>query len=296
MSYNVSNLQDYVNEQRDLLIKNTLLGAKTVQHANMQTGCHGKTAINILDVTATLQDGTACGFNPSGDDTFSQRWIEPAVIKVNKQWCSKDLLKKWMQHEVRVTAGQEKMPFEEKITSKIVKNVADEVEKLLWQGDTDNGDLIDGLNKTLGADVPSGQKIATGTYSDIKDLTYAVYKAIPEYALDNSVIGMSPANYRELVLALTNANMFHYAPEVDSAREFMLPGTNTKVVAIPGLASTNNVVAFEWENINFGTDLEGDMETFDLWFSKDDQVFKLNIEFIAGINVAYPDRIIFAEL
>ena len=38
--------------------------------------------------------------------------------------------------------------------------------------------------------------------------------------------------------------------------------------------------------------MEGDDEKFDLWYSKDNQEFRLAINFNAGVQVAFPDEIV----
>ena len=40
--------------------------------------------------------------------------------------------------------------------------------------------------------------------------------------------------------------------------------------------------------------MAGDEEVYDFWYSKDDRVFKLAIEFAMGIQVAYPDEVVIA--
>lgn len=55
---------------------------------------------------------------------------------------------------------------------------------------------------------------------------------------------------------------------------------------------TKKVVAADFaNNIFYGTDMEGDEEIFDLWYSKDNQEFRLAINF-AGVQVAFPDQVV----
>ena len=41
--------------------------------------------------------------------------------------------------------------------------------------------------------------------------------------------------------------------------------------------------------------MTNDQEKFDFWYSKDKQTFKLAIEFTAGVQVAYPEEIVWAD-
>ena len=38
------------------------------------------------------------------------------------------------------------------------------------------------------------------------------------------------------------------------------------------------------------------METFDLWYSKDNQEFRLAVKFNAGVQVAFPDEVVLGVL
>ena len=59
------------------------------------------------------------------------------------------------------------------------------------------------------------------------------------------------------------------------------------------LNGTKKIVAGDLKgNFFYGTDLEGDQEVFDLWYSKDNQEFRLAIKFNAGVQVAFPDQVV----
>ena len=54
-NFNVSGLPAYVDQNRDLLLKNfALVGGGTRERISIQTGVKGKAAINFLDVAPTL--------------------------------------------------------------------------------------------------------------------------------------------------------------------------------------------------------------------------------------------------
>jgi hypothetical protein len=46
----------------------------------------------------------------------------------------------------------------------------------------------------------------------------------------------------------------------------------------------------------YGTDLAGDEEVYKLWYSEDNREFRLVIEFIGGVQVAYPDQIVLGTI
>ena len=70
----------------------------------------------------------------------------------------------------------------------------------------------------------------------------------------------------------------------------ILPGTNTKVVGVAGLDDIGQGVALNVKHAFYGTDMEGDEEVFDLWYSKDNQEWRAAINFVFGVQVAFPNE------
>lgn len=290
MAINVSSLTQYVEEQRLPLIKKTIFAAPSIKYFNLQTGVKHSAALNILDTTVQFGDGATCGWDEAGTSAFSQRMLEVGNYKVNMSFCDKTMLKYWNGYEVRVAAGQKSLPFEEDFVDSVIGGVKEKLEKIIWQGvkATDKADgIVTILNSAEGVIKPSVESGAT-TYEKV----LAVYKAIPVKVLDKAVIFVGADTFRDLVLEMTAKNLYHYAPTIDESLTIVLAGTTTKVIGVEGLNGTNKIVAANPENIYFGTDMEGDEEKFDLWYSQDNQEFRLAINFNAGVQVAFPDEVV----
>lgn len=294
MAINVSGLTAYVDEQRLPLIKKTIFAAPSVKHFNLQTGIKHSAALNILNTTVEFGDGGACGWDEAGSNEFSQRILEVGNFKVNMSFCDKAMMKYWMGYEVRVAAGQKSLPFEEDFVDGIVEGVKNKLEGIIWKG-VKATDKMDGVLTILSAASASTIQPTLASGDTIYEKTLKAYKAIPASILDKAVIFMGVDNFRDLVLELTAKNLFHYAPEVDDALQIVLPGTSTKVIAVSGLNGQKAIVACNPENIYYGVDMEGDEERFDLWYSQDNQEFRLAINFNAGVQVAFPDEVVDAR-
>ena len=294
MAINVSGLTAYVDEQRLPLIKKTIFAAPSVKHFNLQTGIKHSAALNILNTTVEFGDGSACGWDEAGSNEFSQRILEVGNFKVNMSFCDKAMMKYWMGYEVRVAAGQKSLPFEEDFVDSIVEGVKNKLEGIIWKG-VKATDKMDGVLTILSAASASTIQPTLASGDTIYEKTLKAYKAIPASILDKAVIFMGVDNFRDLVLELTAKNLFHYAPEVDDALQIVLPGTSTKVIAVSGLNGEKAIVACNPENIYYGVDMEGDEEKFDLWYSQDNQEFRLAINFNAGVQVAFPDEVVDAR-
>lgn len=291
MAINVNGLSAYVDEQRLPLIKKAVLGGKSVGLMNLQTGVKKSAALNLINVNPTLQKG-GCGFNAQGDATLSQRVIETELLKVNMSFCDKDLLAYWAGYEVKVGAGKEVLPFEEYITSAIIEGVNEKVENLVWQGAKSKGAEFDGILTILDGEDEVISAQGTGAYGAIK----AAYSAIPVAVLPKASIFVGADTFRSFMLEMVEKNYFHYAADGADVQEFILPGTNTKVIAVNGLNGTNKVVAADAQNLFYGCDMLDDAETFDLYYSKDNREFRLVIEFNGGTQVAYPDEVVVATI
>lgn len=269
---------------------------------SIQTGVKGKAALNYLDIVPVLQDGADCAFTPGGTAELTQREIETAPIKVDMEFCPRKLRGKYAEYLIRINAVEEgnKLPFEEYVVDLIIDSINDRIETMIWQGDTaKTGDntlkWIDGFLKLAGAEVGViDVEIASGktAYEAILD----VYMAMPEGILDMTPeIYVSPAVFRKFVQEMVAKNWFQItvgAPQ----DEFILPGTDVKIVKTKGLAGTQNIVGTFPKNLFYATDMEGDEETIDLWYSKDDRVFKLEVLWNSGVQIAYPDMVVLGTI
>lgn len=293
MAFVVSSLPDYVNQNSKELISKSVFGAPSVRHLNLMTGVKYKEAINIVNTEAGLQERT-CGWNASGDVTFSQAIMEVGAYKVNMSLCEEDLRKKWMNSEVMTAAGAEVLPFEERITGEIVASIANKVEKLIWQADksAQTPDLFNGLLTQIKASASAHdvQSAASTAYGKIKD----VYMAIPASILDKAVIFVGVDTFRSYCQDLVTQNLYHYSAELDPENmEVILPGTNTRVIAVSGLNGTGAIVASDPRNLFYGVDMVDDLEQFKLWYSDDNQEFRLAVKFNAGAAIAFEDLVVY---
>ena len=279
---NLSQLSVYVDENKLGLIRKSVLGAKTTNYLNLQTGVVGKTKINLLDTTVQFGDGSACGWNEAGTSTITQREINPAPIKVNMSFCDKAMQKYFMNHQITVAAGRSTLPFEEDFIAGVIEGVGKKLEDAIWNGITINEVQYDGFVQLVTKQATTGSTV----YDSVKNL----YNGIPSASLMDTVIFIGIDGFRSLAGELTAKNLYHYDPKVDEAFEMVLPGTTTRVIGVPGLDGSNKAYAINTKHAFYGTDMQNDNETFDFWYSKDNQEFRLAINFVEGVQVAFPDE------
>ena len=301
MAYVVTGLSDYVQDNKDLITKDIVLGAKSIDSATIQPGVKGSANLNMLAVAPAFQDGSSCGWNASGDTTFSKRTIVAGDVKINMAFCKKTLIGKWTEYLVRFGNNNDEMPFGKYVMNEVQKEIKKWMEKMVWQGDvTNNSDLFDGWLTILNAASGTIKKtIASGKTA--YEAIYQVYMAIPEEILETEglCIRVSPKVFRAFAKELTDKNMYHYA--ADDVRQIILPGTNCPVIMTEGLADATGtnyrkIVATYDRNRVFGTDMMDDQEDISLKFSEDNDEWRLKANWNAGVQVAFPDLVVLGTM
>ena len=296
MALNVSTLSNYVEEKRLPLIAKSFLRGKTIDLIQIETGVLQDTALNLVSASVEFGDGATCGWNATDGVALSQRILKPTFLKVNQSFCDKSLLKKWASYEVKLAAGREQLPFEEKFMEEIANAINESIEKLVWQGDSSHTNEPDGFLKILEAGgsgvVSATWSAGTSAYNKIK----AVYNAIPANIIDkeDTVIFVGEETYREFIQDLVAANLYHFSPDY-KAGEYMVPGTSIRVIAVNGLNGTGKIVAGRLSNFFYGVGAEDDKDTFDFWYSQDSREFRLAVYFAIAVQVAYPNEIVLGK-
>lgn len=282
MAYNVESLGAYVQENKDIILKDIVFGGEygnTIPLMTKQLGIKTTEKIHPSTLEAVLQDVSGeCGFNPQGDLNISERTITTKQKKVNMEFCLEKLLGKFAEYKVRVGANEDALPFEAEIIDGLVKSINKQVEKDVW------ADLI--TNTTAQLTVAS-----TGT---AYERVMAVYMALPEAILEDAVIFVSPATFREYVKDLVDKNFYHYNPADGDLEEIFIPGSGVKVRKAKGLAEQTDDVIFGTspKNMIYGTDFMDNKEEVKAWFSDDNDTYRIKVRFNYGANVAFPDLVV----
>lgn len=279
MAYNVEGLSQYVKENEGVIVKDIVFGGvygDTIPLMAKQLGIKTSERIHPSTVEAVLQDVDGCKFEAQGGLNISERTIVTKQKKVNMDFCPETLLNKFAEYKVRVGADEGAMPFEGEILEGLVKSINKQVEAGVWT------DL-------LNAEGISGK---TSTSKNAYDRIMEAYMAIPEEILEDAIIFVSPATFREYVKALVDKNFYHYNPADGDLNEMFIAGSGVKVRMAYGLKGTNDIYATSPKNMIYGTDFLNNKEEVKVWFSDDDDVFKVKVRFNYGAQVAFPDLVV----
>lgn len=293
LSYNVSALPSYVDQTRPDLIAKSVMGAKSADLFSLITGVKGPTALNLISSNVQFGDGAACGWDEAGSTSLSQSVITPRALKINMSICDKTLLNKWAGYLVKVQANKldRDLPFEEYFMNDVIRNVKAGIETMIYQGDSANVNAVefDGLLKILGAGNPVAVTTTGTAYQFVKDIAMAMPASILDK--DDLVILVGMDIYREYIQNLVSSNFYHYDPK-NGDNEYVLPGTNIRVIGVNGLNGTNKGIGASLGNLFYGVNMEDGDEVFDLWYSKDNREFRMAIEFVAGVQVAFDNEVV----
>lgn len=296
----VSSLPAYVKENQDVLIDQVAIMGPTINRMAKQTGIKKSAYLNYLDVRPVLQPGAGCGFTPQGEIELTDRELDVAVIKINMDVCPDKLRGTFAEYLIRTRAGEQPLPFEEEITNAIVAFINEALEMAIWQGDTASLDPnlanFDGLLKIAGSEASVIAPTITAT--TYRGIVAQVLAAIPDAARKRgAVIYLSPEAFEGYLLELVNANLYHYSgPQNEAPVEWVIPGTNVKVVRVEGLAGAGAVMATYDRNLYYGTDMENDKEVFSITYDEKDEVFSIKVRWASGVQIAFPDRVVLADI
>lgn len=283
------NFNEYIEQHKSELLSRAILKGKTIDLVSLMSGVKGATTLNLLELMPTLQSAEDCGFTSTDDINLSQRVLTPKWLKVNLEICQKKLAETYANRMLKAAADNREFIFEKEYLENVFKGIESQLEAMVWQGNSSTNPIhFDGFLTTLKAEGTDTQVTLDPATDSVYDSIVKVYLATaPEIqAKEDFRIFVGTDMFNEFCLETTAKNLFHYDANAN-AGEYILPGTNAKVIGVPGLIGTNAIVAASASNLVFGTDLISDAETADAWFSNDSRTWKIAVEFVAGAQIAF---------
>ena len=306
MSFDVSTLTNYVNEQSTDLISRLYFEKTSSDYFTLQSGVKKTDALHLLAVSAFPQDGSDCAVSASGDVTFSDRNLTVGQITYYAGFCMKDLIPKYTQIMLRAgNAETEDMTFESEVAESVIKTIMEHNEVADWQGDTASANVYlnryDGLAKIIDAatgvvdgNTSSATGITSGASGNVDTLIKDICNARPAKVKSaaNQVLFVGQDTFDKYVDTLNAKNLYHVNATDWANYETSIAGKNVMLVGVAGLDGTNRMFLGTRENFFLGFDLQNDEEEFDMWYDKKDDKVYYRVKFKRGLQVAYPDEIV----
>jgi hypothetical protein len=309
MSFDVSTLTNYVNEQSTDLISRLYFEKTSSDYFTLQSGVKKTDALHLLAVTAFPQDGSSCSATASGDVVFTDRDLTVGQITYFSGFCMKDLISKYTQILLRAgNAETEEISFESEIADSVIKTIMEHNETADWQGDTASANVYinryDGLIKTIDAAttavdgntgaVTAATGITSGASGNVDTLITNLVNARPSKvkSAPNQVLFVGQDTFDKYVDTLNAKNLFNVNATDWANYTVNVVGKNVKLVGVVGLDGTDRMFLGTQENFFLGFDLQNDEEEFDMWYEKKDDKVYYRVKFKRGLQVAYPNEIV----
>ena len=316
MAFSLGTMTAYIEENKADLITKAILGAKTLGlGVDIRTGIKSSAKIPVLESTVPFQS-LACSFTSSGTTTINQVEIATVGIQFSEQFCLNDLNAYFTQKYLPAGSNVDSMSIAQQIIDRKIAQVARNVENMIWAGKTTYGNstVLKQMNGWLATIDTAGTAVAAtpSTLNSTNVLTIFddVYSKVPAAALVNEPIvafcGLD--TFRTLAAKITSTygiyGSQYTTDNVWNNWELMYPGTNMKVIGVPGLSDAtvdtgsvpsavrNRIIATYASNLVYGTDLQSDTDTIESWFSQDDRVYKVFGSFRAGCAVKFIDHVV----
>jgi hypothetical protein len=308
-NYDTAGLATVINDQSlDLLTRSFFEGVTASTFAK-QTGIKSSDDLHYIETELFYQDDDGCGFTASGKTSFPGRKISVGKIKIQQDFCPRDLEGFWTERGLKPGSNYDAMAFQTDWTNYMVQLMGEVQEDALWQSNLSTGTgnfgkydgflaIIDAASAVTINGNTSGVTVSDGiTPSNVITIFDNMWMSLPRKLKRKSDLMFKAGTdtFDKLILALKNANMFHYNGVDASAYEsgeVALPGCGYKVKAFPGLDGTNRILLSRISNYKIGTDLESDEDEFDIRIDPVSKKILLDIHFKAGTQVKFPNEIV----
>lgn len=299
MAFNVSGISVYTDQTSQELIKKAIGSGRTLTKVSIVPGVKYKEALTILENTVTI-NGATCGFSPTGSVAFNQRIIAVTALELKDTVCPKILETMWMGQLMSPGAAKD-IELGQIFADSYVEKIKVANEMNMWQGNASASAYtnFDGWVKLM-EPTAAGRVTATGALATGHDQTNIIgtvasmSAAIPEDIQDREdlTLFMSYANYDSYTSALIDKNLYNYNIENAMNHETKIPGKNVLVSATKGLSGTGRMILTYNKNLVVGTDMLNEDEKFDIWYSKDNDEVRVNIQWKLGVQVYFPSYVV----
>ena len=289
MAFNpIAAIDGYIDQNSYDLLSKSILETNLAEYFNVRVGLSARDVqITVMDSELVIQDGANCGWDASGDTSFSVIDMKLANNKSQQEYCPQVLRETFLAEQMTAGAEQDSISFESSLADLMVRKLKQSNEDFLING----SGSINGL-KGLITDTNGAVKItATGWTSTVGAATNAITRANAMYEAmtgttqlrDDLILIVSPATYRTIKVALVNQNLYHFAP----GERVLIPGIDVEVVPAYGLrgADVNKKYLVSRQDLYMGTDLLNDFETFSVFYDRGADVIKSNVRWRLGVAV-----------
>lgn len=250
----------------------------------------------------------SCNFSPDGEVSLSEAYIQPVVIKVNKEFCRNEFWDSFLVEETEISLrGGIPQTFSEWYFTKLRQEMAKEYQEIFWKGDSERTattkaylNVTDGVEKILADN--SGVTKVTGASFTVDNILAQVEAVIQagiaqaangEYGTDNFKVLMNKYDIDMVKMALgasccpNNQSIFsNYAKGADGG--VFIYGFEL----IPTEMSRNKIIFGDPRNLVLGFDTYDSHLSYKIIDMKDttlDDMYRVGAISNIGVGVIFPE-------
>ena len=298
----------FTDELRERLLAKMVFEGRTAELVKVIPGVKRAITLNLLANTAVPTTAT-CGWTPEPSKKYvglDQKELAVLPLEVKDAICPKDFEQLYLGMYMR---NNKEVPFEELIADSYVNKVKNYNEKLIWDGDGTNVGLLRLIHNDNNV-INATSDVASASDA-IEAVNVLIASATPDILMhSDKVLLTSYAFYNAYASALRAVNLYiqpNYQNGEGANYEMYIPGTDIRLIAIAGmdnLVNTNIASGYEVngvkqpmvltyaDNIVLGTDMLNNEEMFDMWYSRDNDEVRVNIQYKLGWNFYFGEHIV----
>lgn len=317
----LSGLSKYTDQLSQALVRESVLGGETFKYITVIPNIKNADALNKITSNFVAAAG-GCGLiSPTGSVSIQQNTLTVCPIKLEESVCENDLEQYWLGMFMQAGSYQEEIgpkQFAQVYTADKTAKLQAYMDDLFWKASPSNRfsadpnlSLCTGILETL---LYTSATLSTvsgnGTFSAnttmtagnaiaiVDSMIAAMNTSASQILTENDLtLFLSYADFNSLVIALRQANYFHYSvgqEETGAARwTFMYPGQPVRIVAVRGLNGTNYRLLTNAKNLAMGTDLDSDYSKFRIWYEDLYDLVYFRAKFKIGANAYYYQNVVF---
>lgn len=284
---------NYLDEMREELIGKIVLEGDTMDWAHIIPGVKNRISLNEITGVDDFVDAS-CGWDVKGNLTLTQRELIVYPKQLKNEICPKTLETTYLGSYMRTN---KEVPFVGVIAEAYVSSAHAFAEKFIYQGDGVN----DGLYQIIDAEANVvDASVAVDAAATWIDRVNEMLTVTPAEVLErrDGILCMGYADFMSLVMELNATAQFTVTFNEGAPMEFYYPGTTILVKAVAGMngiaapTKGKNMILTYKDNIAVGTDMMNDEEVLDIFYSRDADAVKVNIQFKIGSQVYFPDFVV----
>ena len=290
-SFDISGMVDYVSANETELMTKVVIGSNMTEFVSIFPEIKNSEYVPTFEsgsIDSILSTGHCS--TDFGDIVLDEAELKVCSYNIQKGYCSEKLATTIMGLRLQPGSYNEETGAEEAFLNDLIAKAAVATERKIWQGETP-ADCVAGLNAQLDAASATTVNVTYTAMTPTNALTVvdSYVTALPDaLQFSPTVLFLNRSDYQALLLALRDANFFHYSVEgqTESPGSVMIPATNT--VAVSSEIGASRALLTYGKNIAYGTDLLEDSNNADMWFSKDQRQLRMSLQFRAGAKIFFP--------